>query len=303
MDKKRKKEEEEGVAANKPAPVLSLGASDGLPTAFVRAGRTQVALKIDSCARFTIAGAALATLGERTGKRPAVQSVSGVGGGELRVTGVVTFTVATVYGQELRIEALLVAGYDDEILLGADFLNARGALVEFAVRELRYDDGEEAVVVPFECCNEGVAAGPGRGRVARTMKVCSGTRGLARVSVAGPDGQQGLFVPHHGRWGSALVAPTVGTVQAGQVRVSVVNACGSKAKLPRGAELGTWLPLDDDMELLETAGALSVSAVTQWLATAKGGGDKAFDGEDTMTFGNMSESERELFRRLFRCYP
>ena len=286
-----------------PAPVLTMRNNDGLPTAFVRTGRTQVALKIDSCARFTIAGAGLAHLGVPLEVETAIQSVQGLGGGELRVTGVTAFVVTTVYGQELRVEALLVAGYDDEILLGADWLSARGALVDFAVREIRYDDGEEAVIVPFECCNDDVAAGPGRGRVARTLKVCSGNRGLARVSVAGPDGQQGLFVPHQGQWGSAMVAPTVATVQSGQVRVSVMNACGSKAKLPRGAELGTWLPLSGDMEVLDATEALSTSAVRRWLTDEKGDNPNAIDGEDTMTFGDMGESERAMFRQLFRCYP
>ena len=72
------------------------------------------------------------------------------------------------------------------------------------------------------------------------------------------------------------MAPTVGTVRAGRVCVSVINVCGSRAKLPKG----TWVPLSRDMELLEMGGALDTTAVTQRLAATKGGGANAIDGED-----------------------
>ncbi|EGZ21133.1 hypothetical protein PHYSODRAFT_329160 [Phytophthora sojae] len=185
-----------------------VGADDGLPTATMEVGGVSWRVKLGSCARYTIAGTEWMVHGDKQTMNAPVDYVEGIGGFLL------------------------------DFLLGVDFMRARGATMDFDRNEVRYVDGERAVVIPFRTHD-----GAGGARVAAVQMVSrarlTGNAVMpVEVSVAAEDGERGLFVQtRHG--------------------ISVVGSDGDDgserkglARLPNKKELGTWVPVDDDMQIL-----------------------------------------------------
>ena len=139
--------------------------------------------------------------------------------------------------------------------------------------------------------------------VARVLHVSSESRALLDVAVDGDEGDVGVFVPHAAEWDGAMVVPTVARVRDGRVRVAVLNTAAKRVRLPEGADLGTWLPVTADMELIEMDGGLETDAVMQWLHSVKTGGGAPVPGEDDIKYGDLTPAEEQRFRELLRCYP
>ncbi|KAG1683621.1 hypothetical protein DVH05_014536 [Phytophthora capsici] len=73
--------------------------ADGLPTARIRVDRAWRDIKLDSCARFTVAGTAWMQFGDRLDVEAPVDYVEGIGGFLLDVVGVWRFKFRTVFGE------------------------------------------------------------------------------------------------------------------------------------------------------------------------------------------------------------
>ncbi|GMF26334.1 unnamed protein product [Phytophthora fragariaefolia] len=99
-------------------------ASDGLPTAAMLVGGKQQLVKIDSGARYSVAGTDRMDRGERKRVQAPVTYVEGIGGFLLDVLGVWTFTMVNVYDQTGMIDACIVDGCTNDFLIGVDFLGS-----------------------------------------------------------------------------------------------------------------------------------------------------------------------------------
>lgn len=79
-------------------------------------------------------------------------------------------------------------------------------------------------------------------------------RGQLKLGVSAADGEVGVFVPHKRVHRSALLAPTVAAVRDNKILVPVVNAQGSRLKLPSKEALGQCIPVTSDLQLMEING-------------------------------------------------
>ncbi|OWZ03412.1 hypothetical protein PHMEG_00024866, partial [Phytophthora megakarya] len=79
---------------------VSVEAGDGLPTAAMLVDGVHQNVKIDSGARYSVAGTDWMARGERKSTRAPVTYVEGIGGFLLDVLGVWTFDLINVYGQK-----------------------------------------------------------------------------------------------------------------------------------------------------------------------------------------------------------
>ena len=95
-------------------------------------------------------GPSLAALGKRSTRPAPVDWVEGLGGNKLKVEGLWVFHGENVYGQRLSVDALVVAGCGEEMLLGTDFVHQHQATINSATREVRWGQGEETIVLPFD---------------------------------------------------------------------------------------------------------------------------------------------------------
>lgn len=76
---------------------------------------------------------------------------------------------------------------------------------------------------------------------------------------------------------------------------------GDKVKLPSRKELGVWIPVDDDLEVLDLNGALKTDKIGEWLKSL-GDTETPLDDEDEVPIGVQEHDERELVLRLLRAY-
>lgn len=58
-----------------------------------------------------------------------------------------------------------------------------------------------------------------------------------------------------------------------------MNAKDGQVRLPAKQELGQWIPLDKDVELLQMSGALRRDKINEWLDGLSGSAEP-FDDED-----------------------
>eukprot|EP00644_Phytophthora_capsici_P016997 jgi/Phyca11/129329/e_gw1.83.15.1 len=118
----------------------------------------QKSVKLDSCARYTIAGTSWMKYGYQLQNRAPVDHVEGIGGFLLDVVGVWRFKLRSVLNEEVVIDACIVEGCDEEFLLGVDFMKMHNAVMDFERSELRYRGQIRAIVIPFQTYDqEGVA--------------------------------------------------------------------------------------------------------------------------------------------------
>ncbi|KAE9021982.1 hypothetical protein PR003_g2155 [Phytophthora rubi] len=220
-------------AAERP-DVEYVGADDGLPTANMEVNGVQ---RLDSCARYTIAGTDWMAHGDKVDVSALVDYVEGIGGFLLDVVGVWRFKLRTVFNECIEWDACVVSGCSDEFLLGVDFMRARGATMDFDRNEVRYRDGQRAVVIPFRTHDD-----VGGARVAPVRMVCrTQLTGHAvtpvEVAVAAEDGERGLFLPTQ-YTGAVMLAATVTTARNGKAWVPAINTGSTTARLPNKKELG-----------------------------------------------------------------
>ncbi|KAE9023303.1 hypothetical protein PR001_g12942 [Phytophthora rubi] len=115
-----------------------MGADDSLPTASMEVNGVQRRVKLDSCARYTIAGTDWMAHGDKVDVTAPVDYGEGIGGFLLDVVGVWRFKLRTVFNECIEVEASVVSGCSNEFLLGVDFMRARGDIMDFNRNEMRY---------------------------------------------------------------------------------------------------------------------------------------------------------------------
>ncbi|KAE8978267.1 hypothetical protein PR001_g24891 [Phytophthora rubi] len=285
------------------------GSPSCLPTALLALTRTHTQeVRLDSCAQSSVAGVELRKYGRCLTRDAPVDIVEGFGGGSSRVLGVWRFIGTTQYQQRITIDALLVEGQGDELLIGEDWMVERQVKMDFGSRELKYQDVTgQKVILPFTC--HGVStlqqAGQERraiARLAKTVKLATNTRSVVQMKVDAEDGTTGVFLTMPTSKRHLLIAPTVDTVKDGMVSVVVLNVEGRREKLPAREALGTWIPTDADMEILSLNGELERDRVAKWVATLKKDDARPLQDEDKLDIGDMEAADKDLVIALLRQY-
>ncbi|KAE8893257.1 hypothetical protein PF003_g22452 [Phytophthora fragariae] len=128
---------------------LDTTASDGLPTALMDVDGERVHVKLDSGARYSVAGTDWMLRGERCRRAAPVECVEGIGGFLLDVLGVWTFSMRNAYGWLVQVDACIIDGCTDEFLIGVDFMRQHRAMLDFERNEVRYFERNTQVVIPF----------------------------------------------------------------------------------------------------------------------------------------------------------
>lgn len=275
-------------------------ATDGLPTAMMQVDSERRAVKLDSGARYSIAGTDWMKLGERKRGNAPVDFVEGIGGFLLDVLGVWTFTMRNAFGQVVQIDACIVDGCTDEFLVGVDFMKRHRATMDFSRNEIRYDAQGSMVVIPFRTEDEDGGVKVAAVRLVNSVQLRRDTVMPIELSVTARDGEEGVFLPTGGI-GPVMWAATVTKVRHGKALVPVINLLGDKTKLPGRRELGVWIPIDADLEVLELNGAMQTDKLTAWLDEL---GDTAtpLDDENSIQVGVEDRAERELVLKMLRAY-
>ncbi|KAE9089207.1 hypothetical protein PF010_g19085 [Phytophthora fragariae] len=86
------------------------------------------------------------------------------------------------------------------------------------------------------------------------------------------------------------------------VRVAVLNIEGRREKLPARAALGTWVPTEDTMKILEMNGELERTRVAKWVSTLRKEDAAPLTNEASLQIGDMDPRDKELFIALLRQY-
>ncbi|OWZ16708.1 hypothetical protein PHMEG_0009459 [Phytophthora megakarya] len=239
-------------------------ADDGLPTAMMEVEGNRRAVKFDSCARYSVVGTGWMQYGERLNKPPPVDYVEGIGGITLVVIGIWEFELKTTFNDVINVKACVVKGCKEEFLLGVDFMQEHGATIDFKKHKVRYRRDGHTVVIPFRTRDEGHGTGTAAVRMAYTTRLEGRTVTPVEVAVSVVDGERGIFAPGLYK-GAVMLATTVTTAKDGYALVPAINASVESVKLPSKRELGTWIPLSDDMTVLEMKGQLRSERVHEWL--------------------------------------
>ncbi|OWY98471.1 hypothetical protein PHMEG_00030758 [Phytophthora megakarya] len=182
----------------------------------------------------------------------------------------------SVFNEVILVDACIVAGCTDEFLLGVDFMKSRGATMDFnsnevaAVRLVGRSNLSARAVTPIE------------------------------VSIAAKDGECGIFIPTR-HTGAVTLAATVTTARNGKAWVPAVNPNSRVAKLPNKKELGTWVPVDQDMTVVEMQNELEPTRLQVWL-DEMGDSETPLENEDEVHIETKKPKARELILRLLRVY-
>jgi hypothetical protein len=280
--------------------VRSVEAADGLPTALMEASDGPRKVKLDSGARFTMAGTDWTSWGDKSTEPAPIDAVEGIGGFLLDVLGVWTFDITNVFGQVVRVQACIVEGCTSEFLLGVDFLREHRATMDFDKNEVRYDEDEKLVVIPFRTFDGGGSGKVAAVRMVSRARLARSTVTPVEISVAAEDGERGNFLPDKTH-GSVLLAATVTEARGGKAWVPAVDTEGSRVKLPSKRELGTWIPINQDMKVLALNGETSKEKISEWLKEL---GDDAtpLEDEKDVNIGTQDKARPALVLRLLRAY-
>ncbi|OWY95161.1 hypothetical protein PHMEG_00034908 [Phytophthora megakarya] len=179
-------------------------------------------IKLDSGARYIIAGTEWMQYGDKVTDDALVDYVEGICGFLLDVVDVWRFEFETVFGERILVEACVIDGCTDEFLLGVDFMRTKGATMDFDRNEVRYRDGERSVVIPFRTYDSGNGAKVAAVRMIRKADLQGSTVTPIEVSVVARDGERGRFLPTK-TTGSVLLAAMVTTARGGRAWVPVIN--------------------------------------------------------------------------------
>ncbi|KAE9226437.1 hypothetical protein PF004_g11636 [Phytophthora fragariae] len=275
-------------------------ANDGLPTATVEVNGARRQIKLDSCARYTVAGTEWMKHGDKVECEAPVDFVEGIGGFLLDVVGVWRFSMRSVFGELIELDACIVDGCVDEFLLGVDFMKAHGAVMDFDKSEVRYYEAGRAVVLPFETYEDDGGARVAAVRLVQKTQLAASVVMPIEVVVPAADGEQGIFLPTK-YTGSVMLAATVTKAKGGRAWVPAINSNSTMTKLPNKKELGVWIPLDDDMTILAMSGELHIDRVREWVDQL-GDSHTPLQNENEVHVGNEDESANELILKLLRVY-
>ncbi|KAG2903719.1 hypothetical protein PC114_g12142 [Phytophthora cactorum] len=170
-------------------------ADDGLPTAMMTVAGNRRHIKLDSCARFTVAGKKWMQYGDKIKCRAPVDYVEGIGGFLLDVLGEWRFEMRSTLDEILTVDACVVAGYMDEFLLGVYFMQKKGAVMDFHKSELRYREAEKSVVIPFKTYGGGGSARIAVVRMASKGQIEGSIVTPVEVAVPAEDSELGICIP------------------------------------------------------------------------------------------------------------
>ncbi|KAE9034811.1 hypothetical protein PR002_g7932 [Phytophthora rubi] len=276
-------------------------ADDGLPTALMTVAGGKHHVKLDSGARYTVAGTDWMTRGDKQQRRAPVDYVEGIGSFLLDVQGVWSFKMYNVFGQLVEVQVCIVEGCTSEFLLGVDFMKAHEATMDFSKNEIRYAKDGRKVVIPFKTFDKG---GKSRIAVVRTVERARLTKWAVtpmQVSVTAADGEKGIFIPNK-NCSAVMLAMTVTEARDGKAWVPVIYANGGRVKLPPQKELGTWVPIDDDMKVLSLNGEMTRERLGEWIRDLSITSDEPLENEDEVDIRTKDAGGRALIMQLLRVY-
>lgn len=282
------------------ASVQVVEADDGLPTARLKLEGKDFEVKLDTGARYTVAGTDWMRFGDRRPCVAPVDVVEGIGGFQLDVIGVWRFVFQNVFGQEITIDACIISGCTTEFLVGSDFFVQHGAEMDFRKHEMRFTERKREVIVPFRTFQDDGPARVYTVRAASRTKIDTQRVVPIEVAVAAEDGEVGVFLPRNQR-GPVMLGATVSVARGGKAVIPLLNVNGSRIKLPSQEELGTWVPIDEHLEILEMDDQLSTERVHEWVERMEGS-DEPLQDEVVLDIGVKDPAERGLILRLLRRY-
>ncbi|OWY93762.1 hypothetical protein PHMEG_00036719 [Phytophthora megakarya] len=264
-----------------------------LPTALLALIKKHVQeIRLDSCAQYRVAGEVLRKYGRCLTRNASVDIVDGFGGGTSRVFEVWRFLGTTRCQQRITIDGLLVEGQGDELLVGEDWMVKHKHKMDFRTRELPYIDLSYRSRVmmyrrlpPLDQPKKAVV------RQAKTRKLRTNTYNIVKLHVDAEDGTTGIFMPKPISKRHLLLAPTVDIVRNETVRVQVLNVEGRREKLPAREALGTWIPVQEDMELLSVNRELERVRVAAWVSKLKKKDAEPLTDEETLDIGEMEQKD------------
>ncbi|KAE8973239.1 hypothetical protein PR002_g26257 [Phytophthora rubi] len=204
------------------------------------------------------------------------------------------------YGQVVELEACIIEGCADEFLVGVDFLRQHRATMDFECNEVKYFDHDKLVIIPFRTEDDEGGAKVAAVRLVKQSRLVRSAVTPVEVMVTAPDGEEGIFVPTQ-RCGTVMLAATVTTAKSGKAWIPVINVHGGRTKLPAKKELGTWVPVEADMQLLKMSGDLKTDKVEEWL-TMLGDCETPLDNEAEVRIGTKDPDSRRLVLKLLRAY-
>jgi hypothetical protein len=277
-----------------------VGADDGLPTAQMEVSSVQRPVKLDSCARYTIAGTEWMQYGDRVEGKTPVDYVEGIGWFLLDVVGVWRFKMRSVFGEEVVIDACVVDGCTDEFRIGVDFMRRHAAVMDFSKSEVRYREDGRLVVIPFRTYDDDGGVRVATVRLVRRPQIDANTVTPVEVAVPARDGERGIFLPH-GHVGAVMLAATVTIARKGRAWVPAINSNSRPAHLPSKKELGTWIPVESDVQVLSMNNLLSRSELSEWLDKL-GDSAKPLEDEDAVNIGVQEEGARSMVMKLLRVF-
>ncbi|POM71242.1 Hypothetical protein PHPALM_12211 [Phytophthora palmivora] len=245
-------------------------------------------VKIDSGACYSVAGTNWMMRGERLKVQAPVQHVEGIGGFLLDVIDVWSFDMVNVYRQVVKLSACVIHGCTDEFLFGVDFLEKHRTTIDFDGCELKYNERDYEVMIPFQTSND------------RQDATVATVRLPVEVAVAMRDGENGVFIPARNH-GAVSIATTVTTAKNRKILEPAVNDHSGHIRLPSKTVLSSWIPVDDDMEVLPVNNEFQYERVKDWLDEL-GDGTTPLENEDEVQVGVNYSRTRELVLKVLRTY-
>lgn len=175
----------------------------------------------------------------------------------------------TQYNQEFDVDALMVAQCDETFLLGTDFIKSKAATIDFLTSEMHWKDEQQTFIMPFvtwvDSSKERLPAQV-RLDVGRSFATFSGAN--ARVAVSGKEGETGVFLPTP-REDGLLATAVVATIKESCNSVPVLNTNTKTTRPPTRACLGTWIPCDEAMTIMELEEHMQRDLVSDWSDSLK----------------------------------
>ncbi|KAG3147644.1 hypothetical protein PC116_g25164 [Phytophthora cactorum] len=246
-------------AATTDEAVKYISAIAGLSTTTIEVPGVLKCVKLDSYTRYTIADTDWMLYGDRVMCEAPVDYVEGIGGFLLDVVGVWQFELRSVFDEVIQIDACIVDGCTDEFPLGVDFMQAKGATIDFDRNKVRYRAAKQIVVIPFRTDTSSGGARIAAVRLTKKAALSASTVTPVKISIASMDGECSIFVPTNST-GAIMLAAKMGDLGAvhcvSRAWVPAINAKVDEVRLSSKKALGERVPLDDAMEALGTKGLL-----------------------------------------------
>ncbi|KAE9039951.1 hypothetical protein PR003_g13472 [Phytophthora rubi] len=153
--------------------------------------------------------------------------------------------------------------------------------MDFDRNEVRYFENDSLVIIPF-CTDDGnightkIAAV----RLTRRVKLTRKAVTPITVTVTAPDGEQVIFVPTQNS-GAVMLATTMTKVVGGKALIPAISMRGDRTSKK---ELGVWVPLTEDMQVLKMSGEMVSARIDEWIKSL-GDTETPLNNEDEVRIG------------------